>query len=64
MQLSFGIQNTMKADFDSAKKLDLNAFRLGLEWARIQPAEGEWNEQAINHYKQMILSMRKRSLDP
>ncbi len=53
-----------EADFDSAKKLDLNAFRLGLEWARIQPAEGEWNEQAINHYKQMILSMRKRSLEP
>jgi beta-glucosidase len=53
-----------EADFYKAQELGLNAFRMSLEWARIQPQEGQWNEQAIDHYKQMITSMHKRGLKP
>src|SRR4051812_42946540 len=31
-----------KDDFDLAKKLNLNAFRFGVEWSRIEPKEGQW----------------------
>jgi beta-glucosidase len=53
-----------EADFDNAKKLGLNAFRVSLEWSRIQPDEDQWEEQAIEYYKKMLLSMHKKGLNP
>ena len=34
-------------DFDLAKKIHLNAFRFSIEWSRIEPEEGKWNEAEI-----------------
>jgi beta-glucosidase len=44
-------------DFDLAAKLGLNTFRIGIEWARIEPEKDSWNQQAIEHYKDMIMAM-------
>jgi beta-glucosidase/6-phospho-beta-glucosidase/beta-galactosidase len=30
-----------------AKSLGCNGFRLSLEWARLEPAQGQWDEAAI-----------------
>src|SRR4051812_11943390 len=30
-------------DFDLVKKLNLNSFRFGIEWSRVEPKEGEWD---------------------
>jgi beta-glucosidase len=46
-------------DFDAAKDLGLNCFRIGLEWSRIEPEKNNWNEEAINGYKNMIIAMRE-----
>ncbi len=51
-------------DFDNAKSIGMNAFRISIEWSRIQPNRGEWNEDAISHYKHMIIAMRKKGLTP
>lgn len=51
-------------DFAIAKSLHLNAFRFGIEWARIEPEEGVWNDEAIQHYKQYIRALRKQGLEP
>ncbi len=51
-------------DFDIAKKLNFNSFRFGIEWARLEPVEGEWDEEAISHYRDYILQLRKRGLEP
>ena len=51
-------------DFDNASALGMNAFRISIEWARIQPERNVWNEHAIDHYKKMISSMRERNLTP
>lgn len=51
-------------DFDIAKYLGMNTFRISLEWARIEPEKNEWNQNAIDHYKDMIMAMRKRDLTP
>lgn len=51
-------------DFENASKLGLNALRISLEWSRIEPKEGEWNEEAIEHYREMINSMREKNLEP
>jgi beta-glucosidase/6-phospho-beta-glucosidase/beta-galactosidase len=51
-------------DFQLAKSLGLNAFRISLEWARIQPRRDQWNQEAIDHYRKMLTSMRKSGLIP
>ena len=51
-------------DFDIAKSINLNSLRFGIEWSRIEPNEGEWNQTEIAHYKQYILEMKKRGLKP
>lgn len=51
-------------DFDLARDLGLNAFRIGIEWARIEPERGHWDQEAIEHYKEMIKAMRIRGLMP
>lgn len=51
-------------DFDIAKSLGMNAFRISLEWARIEPKKNVWNHTDINHYKDIIRAMRKRGLTP
>lgn len=56
--------NRFKEDFDIAKSLELNSFRFGIEWSRIEPAEGEWDEDAIAHYREYISELKKRNLEP
>lgn len=51
-------------DFDLLKKLNLNAFRFGIEWSRIQPTEGAWDEAEIEHYRNYIKALRKRGVEP
>ncbi len=53
-----------KEDFAIAKSLNLNAFRFGIEWSRIEPEEGEWNQAAIDHYKQYIKDIRAQGMEP
>jgi beta-glucosidase/6-phospho-beta-glucosidase/beta-galactosidase len=40
-------------DFDIAKKLHHNVHRLSLEWSRIEPREGVFDEGAIQHYREV-----------
>ena len=51
-------------DLVLAKKLGLNSFRISIEWSRIEPQKGLWDNKAINQYKQMIISMHKIGLNP
>lgn len=53
-----------KEDFDIAASLNLNAFRFGIEWSRIEPEEGQWDEKAIEHYRRYIKELRTRRLEP
>ena len=56
--------NLYEKDFDIAKSLGHNAHRFSLEWSRIEPEEGKFNEEAIEHYKKVILALRERGLEP
>lgn len=42
----------------------LNAYRFSLEWARIEPSEGEFNEEAIEHYRDVIRCCKKYGIEP
>lgn len=41
-------------DFKIAKYLHHSAHRLSLEWSRIEPQEGQFSEEAINHYHRVL----------
>lgn len=47
-------------DFDLAKKLNTNAHRLSIEWARIEPEEGKFDEGEIKHYVQVLKALKRR----
>lgn len=51
-------------DFALAKSLHHNAHRFSLEWSRIEPHEGEFSEEAIAHYREVIESLKSNSLEP
>lgn len=51
-------------DFDLAKSLGHSAHRLSVEWARIEPEEGKYNEEAILHYRAVLKALHARGLRP
>lgn len=51
-------------DFDILTNLGMNAFRFGIEWARIEPEEGVWDAQEIDHYRTYLRELKKRDITP
>jgi beta-glucosidase len=51
-------------DFDLARSWGHNAHRFSIEWSRIEPADGQWNPEAVGHYRQVIRALRRRGLEP
>jgi len=49
-------------DLDLCKKLNNNAIRLSIEWARIEPDEGKFSTKELDHYKKVLAAARKRGL--
>ena len=41
-----------------------NAYRFGIEWARIEPMEGRFDDEAIEHYRRVILYCEKNGITP
>jgi beta-glucosidase len=56
--------NRFESDFDIAKSLGQNAHRLSIEWSRIEPEEGKFDEKEIEHYRQVLRALRVRGLEP
>jgi beta-glucosidase len=44
--------------------LGLNAFRFGIEWARIEPADGEFSTAQLDHYRRMLEACERSSVTP
>jgi len=56
--------NLYKEDIAIAKKLNLNSLRFTVEWSRIEPQEGVWDSQAIEHYRDYIAELKKSGIEP
>jgi beta-glucosidase len=56
--------NRYESDFDIAKSLGHNAHRFSIEWARIEPEEGKFDEDEIEHYRKVIRALKERGLEP
>lgn len=53
-----------REDFDIAKQLGHNAHRFSIEWSRIEPEEGKFDEKEIEHYREVIAALRERGMEP
>jgi beta-glucosidase len=49
-------------DFDLAVGMNNNSLRFSVEWARIEPQEGVFDEKEIEHYKKVIKAAKDRGL--
>jgi len=56
--------NNAEQDFDLAQSLGVNALRLSLEWSRIEPGEGQWDEAALLRYRKMLMALHDRGIRP
>ena len=52
--------NRYESDFDLAARDGQNAHRIGIEWSRVEPEKGRYDEEAFERYGAMIDAMRKR----
>lgn len=51
-------------DIRLLKEAGLNAYRFSIEWARIEPEEGRFDESEIEHYRSVIKFCRSCGVEP
>jgi beta-glucosidase len=56
--------NRFDEDFALAKAMGHNTHRISIEWSRIEPQRGEFNQEAVEHYHRVFQSMRSHGLRP
>ncbi len=54
--------NRYEEDFRNAARDGQNAHRIGIEWSRLEPEPGRWDENAFSRYRDMLRSMREKGL--
>jgi beta-glucosidase len=56
--------NNAESDFDRMVDLGLNAHRLSIEWSRVEPNENRFDDAALERYRNMLLGLRQRGIEP
>ncbi|WP_405494810.1 family 1 glycosylhydrolase [Nocardia sp. NBC_00511] len=52
------------SDIALAKSLGVNTYRLSIEWARVQPQPGSWDENGFAFYDKVIAAIRAAGMRP
>lgn len=56
--------NRYEEDFDIAQNLGHNVHRFSIEWSRIEPKRGQFDDEEIEHYRAVIRALKKRGMEP
>ncbi|WP_303145918.1 glycoside hydrolase family 1 protein [Corynebacterium sp.] len=56
--------NRYEEDIANAASMGVNTYRISVEWARIEPREGEFDQAALEHYDRIIGSIRAHGMTP
>lgn len=56
--------NRYPEDIKMLAQAGLNAYRFSIEWARIEPREGEFDENEIRHYENMLDCCIEHGIEP
>ncbi len=52
------------SDIDLAAGMGLSAYRFSVEWARVEPVEGEFSPAALDHYEAIVDRCLERGMAP
>lgn len=52
-----------KDDIKLMKKMNIEIYRMGIEWSRIEPSKGEFCLEAMNHYIDEISLLKEKGID-
>ncbi len=53
-----------RQDIELAKALNVNAFRFSVEWSKVEPKEGEFDQEVLHHYADEVIYMQKKRIEP
>ena len=56
--------NRYEEDIRLMAKAGLNAYRFSVVWARIEPEEGRFDEEQIEHYRKVIRCFKENGIEP
>ncbi len=56
--------NRYEEDIKMLAEAGLNAYRFSIEWARIEPEENKFDENEVQHYRDVIACCRKYGVEP
>jgi beta-glucosidase len=56
--------NRFDDDLALMRQLGANAYRLSVEWSRLEPEEGTWNEAAADRYLEWVRRLRACGIEP
>lgn len=51
-----------REDVDILSELKHQMFRMTIEWARIEPAEGQFRQEEVDHYLQILEALKERNI--
>ncbi|MBN8709470.1 MAG: glycoside hydrolase family 1 protein [Verrucomicrobia bacterium] len=51
-------------DLEALKKIGVNHYRFGVEWARIEPHPGQYNEAALRRYVDFARKLKAAGIEP
>ncbi len=54
--------NKWREDVDLLKKTNQNAYRFSIEWSRIEPQKGVFDQASIKHYREILLELKKQKI--
>lgn len=52
------------ADLACLRELGANAYRFSLDWSRLEPTEGDFDESALEYYRELIKKLRADKIEP
>ena len=56
--------NLWRSDLAALQLIGANAYRLGVEWSRLEPSPGTWDEAAAARYREMFAGLRAAGITP
>jgi len=56
--------NLYKEDVQLMKALSLNAYRFSVEWSKIEPRQGEFDQAVLDHYEKEVDEMLANGIEP
>jgi beta-glucosidase len=56
--------NRYKEDIQLMKSLGLNSYRFSIEWSKVEPLEGKFDEAVLDHYEEVVDELNANRIEP